>query len=90
MDCLTCGTELTPSNATSFRHAHDVGKCAQVLLAQRDRARALLVEVSNVWGGFKTDFERFIQWVRWNLEGRPVYRYNEKFDMKFMLDRIKP
>lgn len=31
-----------------------------------------------------------IQWVRWNLEGRPVYRYNEKFDMKFMLDRIKP
>ena len=59
MDCLTCGTELTPSNATSFRHVHDVGNCAQVLLAQRDRARALLVEVSNVWGGFKTDFERF-------------------------------
>lgn len=70
MDCLTCGTELTPSNATSFRHAHDVGKCAQVLTVRLLR-----------W---------LIQWVRWNLEGRPVYRYNEKFDMKFMLDRIKP
>ena len=70
MDCLTCGTELTPSNATSFRHLHDIGKCAQVLLVRLLR-----------W---------LIQWVRWNLEGRPVYRYNEKFDMKFMLDRIKP
>lgn len=40
MNCQTCGTKLTEFNATSFRHVHDVGNCAQVLLAQRDEARA--------------------------------------------------
>ena len=39
MNCQTCGTELTQFNATSYRHVHDIGNCAQVLLAQRDTAR---------------------------------------------------
>lgn len=59
MNCEACGTELTKFNATSFRHVHDIGNCAQVLLAQRDRARALLQELVESWSGFKTDFERF-------------------------------
>lgn len=42
MNCDTCGTALTEFNATNYRHVHDVGNCAQVLLAQRDNARAAL------------------------------------------------
>lgn len=42
MNCDTCGTALTKFNATNYRHVHDVGNCAQVLLAQRDNARAAL------------------------------------------------
>jgi|HubBroStandDraft_2_1064218.scaffolds.fasta_scaffold16971_5 hypothetical protein len=45
MNCRTCGTELTEHNATSFRHVHDVGNCAQVLLAQRDAARDELAKL---------------------------------------------
>lgn len=39
MECRDCGTTLTEFNATSFRHVHDIGNCAQVLMAQRDKAR---------------------------------------------------
>lgn len=42
MNCDTCGTALTEFNATNYRHVHDVGNCTQVLLAQRDNARAAL------------------------------------------------
>jgi hypothetical protein len=48
MDCQTCGTKLTEFNATSYRHIHDIGNCAQVLLAQRDRARVALKEVGRL------------------------------------------
>ena len=58
MNCDTCGTALTEFNATNYRHVHDVGNCAQVLLAQRDNARAalesdraLLRRIVEAWDG---------------------------------------
>jgi hypothetical protein len=47
MNCDVCGTELTEFNARSFRHVHDVGNCAQVLLAQRDAARREALLLAN-------------------------------------------
>lgn len=41
-ECEICGTELTPYNSTSARYQHDEANCRQVLLSQRDTARAAL------------------------------------------------
>jgi hypothetical protein len=32
---------------------------------------------------------RFMDWVRWNLHGRKVYAYNEKYELAYALRSIQ-